>query len=156
MKYCVFALFCALFGCTHTTPEPILFGPPYQVTVNGYKGDNLMEPFFTRDGKYLFFNNLNSPPEDTNLHWALRKDDKTFDYKGEIAGIATTDIEGTPSMDNSNNLYFVSTRSYSTNFSTIYVASFKDGIATNVRLVEGISKKQPGVVNYDVEVNASG
>jgi hypothetical protein len=156
MKYCFFGFFCALFACTHTTPEPILFGAPHQVTVNNYDGTNLMEPFFSRDGKYLFFNNLNSPPEDTNLHWATWKDEKTFDYKGEISGIATTDIEGTPSMDNSNNLYFVSTRSYSTTHSTIYVASFKDGVATSVKLVEGISKNLAGIINFDVEVNASG
>ncbi len=156
IKYFVFGLFCWIFGCTHTTPEPILFGPPSPVTVNAYKGANLMEPFFTRDGKYLFFNNLNSSPEDTNIHWATRKDDKTFDYKGEVSGIATTAIEGTPSMDNSNNLYFVSTRDYATTLSTIYSASFQNGVATNVALVEGISKKQPGIVNFDVEVNASG
>jgi hypothetical protein len=156
MKYWIFCIFCALFACTHTTPEPILFGPPYQVTMNNYKGTHLMEPFLTRDGKYLFFNNLNSPPEDTNLHWATWKDEKTFDYKGEISGIATTDIEGTPSMDNSNNLYFVSTRSYSTTLSTIYVATFNNGVATNVNLVEGISRKQAGIINFDVEVNASG
>ncbi len=156
MKYWFFAPFYALFACSNTTPEPVLFGPPYQVTMNNYKGTHLMEPFFTRDGKYLFFNNLNGPSEDTNLHWATWKDEKTFDYKGEISGMATTDIEGTPSMDNSNNLYFVSTRSYSVTLSTIYVATFKDGMVTNVKLVDGISRNQPGIINFDVEVNASG
>ncbi len=156
-KYCVFALFWAFFGCTHTIPEPILFGPPNAVTVTNYKGSDLMEPFFSRDGKYLFFNNLNTPAEDTNLHWAtVTKDQKIFDYKGLIGGLATTDIEGTPTMDNSNNLYFISTRNYASTLSTIYTATFKDGVASNVTLVEGISKKQAGVVNFDVEVNASG
>jgi Tol biopolymer transport system component len=159
MKNRIFTAFCAvfgLFGCSQTTPEPILFGPPYAVTVAGYPGSNLMEPFFSRDGKYLLFNNLNSAPEDTNLYWATRKDDKTFEYKGEVIGVATTYIEGTPSMDKLNNLYFVSTRKYDSTLSTIYVASFKDGVASNVILVEGISKKQAGIVNFDVEVNASG
>src|SRR3954469_15448434 len=102
MKYSLFAIFWAVFivmGCSSTIPEPILFGPPYVVAVTGYKQSNLMEPFFTRDGKYLLFNNLNNPSENANLHWAVRKDDKTFEYKGEISGVATSFVEGTPSMD---------------------------------------------------------
>jgi len=44
-----------------------------------------MEPFITRDGRYLLFNNSNDPLVDTNLHYAERIDDLTFAYRGEIA-----------------------------------------------------------------------
>jgi hypothetical protein len=150
-----FGTFLVFFGCSETTPEPVLFGAPVAVTINKYSG-NLMEPFFSRDSKYLFFNNLNRAPENTNLHWATRKDDKTFDYQGEIAGVNTDDIEGTPSMDNTNNFYFVSTRNYATLLSTIYVGTFSNGTVTNVSLVPGISMNQAGTVNFDVEINTSG
>src|SRR5271165_5762887 len=59
------------------------FGAPQRVTIRGYDGHS-MEPFLTRDGRYLMFNNLNDPKENTNLHYAERKDDLTFEYKGEI------------------------------------------------------------------------
>jgi hypothetical protein len=41
-----------------------------------------MEPFLTRDGNFLFFNNSNDPKVDTNLFWASRIDDLTFSASG--------------------------------------------------------------------------
>ena len=79
-------------GDTNQGPE---FDQPIKVTVNGYSG-NLMEPFLSRDGNILLFNNLNSLPENTNLHWATKINDTTFQYKGEIAGVNTTELEGVP------------------------------------------------------------
>src|ERR1700704_4977085 len=74
------------------------FGEPIKVTVNGYSG-NLMEPFLSRDGTILLFNNLNGLPENTNLHWATKINDTTFLYKGEISGVNTTFLEGVPTLD---------------------------------------------------------
>jgi len=96
---------------------------PQRVAILGYDGD-AMEPFFSRDGEYLFFNNSNDPHVNTNLHWAVRVDDLTFPYKGEIGGVNTAALEGVPSMDRSNNFYFVSTRSYNQTASTIYRGIF--------------------------------
>jgi len=53
-----------------------------------------MEPFITRDGRYLLFNNSNDPSVDMNLHYAERIDDLTFAYRGEIAGVNTPSLEG--------------------------------------------------------------
>lgn len=89
------------------------------MTLRGYQGD-AMEPFLTKDGRYLLFNNRNEPPENTNLLLAERLDDLHFAYKGEIKGVNTPALEGVPSMDESDNLYFVSTRSYAQTFSTLY------------------------------------
>jgi len=83
-----------------------------------------MEPFLSRDGKYLFFNNSNDPRVNTNLHWATRIDDLTFQYKGEIQGVNTNALEGVPSMDRNSVFYFVSNRSYDQTASTIYRALF--------------------------------
>ena len=133
----------------------IEFTVPVKVIVTGYNG-NMMEPFISRDGNTLLFNNLNAAPENTNLHWATRVNDSTFEYKGEVTGVNTTDLEGVPSLDQTGELYFVSTRNYVTTLSTLYQSGFANGIATNVRLVEGLSKMQAGWLNFDVEVSADG
>ncbi len=131
------------------------FGVPQRVTIRGYNG-HAMEPFLTRDGNYLMFNNLNEPQENTNLHYAERKDDLTFEYKGEIKGVNTRSLEGVPSMDEEGMLYFVSPRSYDKTLSTLYRGRFKDGSVDGVELVPGVSRRQPGIVNFDVEISADG
>src|SRR5277367_2710139 len=87
------------------------FKTPEDVTIKGYAGE-AMEPFLTRDGRLLLFNNRNDASENTNLHWAEKIDDLTFSYKGEIPGVNTPALEAVPSMDRDRMLYFVSTRSY--------------------------------------------
>lgn len=137
-------------------PNPVIeFGQPIRVEMIGYTG-NIMEPFLTRDGSTLLFNNLNGLPENTNLHWAAKINDSTFQYNGEIAGVNTADLEGVPTLDNAGNLYFVSTRDYATTLSTLYQCNFSNGTATNVQLVNGVSKLQASWVNFDVEVSADG
>jgi hypothetical protein len=131
------------------------FHSPEDVEVTGYSGD-VMEPFLTRDGRYLLFNNRNTPPVNTNLHWAARVDDLTFSYRGEIQGVNTDALEGVPSLDQDGNLYFVSTRSYPQSWSTIYRARFRDGVANPTELVEGVSRLKPGWVNFDAEISADG
>jgi hypothetical protein len=125
------------------------------VTIRGYAGD-AMEPHITRDGRFLLFNNSNQPPADTNLHYAERIDDLTFQYRGEIAGVNTTALDAVPTTDRAGNLYFVSTRSYPQTFSTIYTGKFADGRVSGLRLVPGVSRGQPGMVNFDVEVSPDG
>lgn len=149
-----------LSGCstdrkTDNTTKIIEFGDPVKININGYNG-NVMEPFLSRDGTMLLFNNLNSAPENTNLHWATRINDSSFEYKGEITGVNTIDLEGVPSLDEAGNLYFVSTRNYANTLSTLYQCNFYNGTATNVQLISGLSKLQAGWVNFDEEVSADG
>lgn len=131
------------------------FRNPEPVTIRGYN-DHAMEPFITRDGRYLFFNNSNDPTVNTNLHYAQRIDDLTFEYKGEIAGVNTPALEGVPTMDRDGGFYFVSTRSYKETLSTVYRGRFSRGVVSDVELVPGISEKKPRHVNFDAEVSASG
>jgi hypothetical protein len=49
------------------------FKAPQIVTIRGYQ-DDAMEPFLSRDGKILFFNNLNEPSVNTDIHYAVRID----------------------------------------------------------------------------------
>jgi hypothetical protein len=131
------------------------FKDPEAVSILGYDG-NAMEPFITRDGRYLFFNNLNDPSVDTKLHYAKRIDYITFEYLGEIRGVNSPKLEGVPTMDLNNNLYFVSTRNYDETLSTIYRGRFDDGNVSEVEIVPGIPPKKPLFVNFDVEVSTDG
>ena len=131
------------------------FGEPQRVTLRGYQ-DDAMEPFVTKDGRYLLFNNRNDPRIDTRLHFAERIDDLTFDYRGEIRGVNTSALEGVPSLDRLGNLYFISTRSYKESLSTLYQGRFDDGQVSGVRIVGGVSRRQPGIVTFDAEVSADG
>jgi hypothetical protein len=110
----------------------------------------------TRDGRYLFFNNSNASSVDTNLHYADRIDDLTFEYRGEIAGVNTPALDAVASMDRAGRFYFVSTRSYSDTLSTIYSGSFTAGVVDNVALVRGVSGEHLGQVTFDAEISADG
>lgn len=136
-------------------PSYTAFKNPRKVTIRGYDA-HAMEPFLSRDGKILFFNNLNKPIVITNLHWAERIDDLTFEYKGEVGGTNTDKLEGVPAIDTQGNFYFVSVRSYGETFSTIYRGKWNDGTVSDVQLVSGVSTKKPGIVNFDVEVTPDG
>jgi hypothetical protein len=116
-----------------------------------------MEPFVSRDGRFLLFNNSNDPSVDTDLLYARRGDDALhWVYAGPVAGVNTTALEGTPTMDRDNRLFFVSTRSYAKTACTIHSAQFDAGTASKVELVDSICRHEPGVVNFDVDVDASG
>lgn len=148
------------FGCEPEKHEPIPpenteFGQPLRVNVNGYSG-HIMEPCLSRDGNTLLFNNLNEPTENTNLHWATRINDSTFQYNGELSGVNTPYLEGVPALDNAGKFYFVSTRNYLDSLSTIFQSDYSNGIVSNIKLVNGISKLKPGWVNFDVEISADG
>ena len=80
---------------SQATPQPVM--------IRGYAGE-AMEPHLTRDRRFLLFNNLNQPPTDTNLYYAERIDDLTFQFRGEIAGANTASLEGTPTIDRLGNV----------------------------------------------------
>jgi hypothetical protein len=131
------------------------FSNPEPVEIVGYTG-HAMEPFISHDGRYLLFNNLNDPRENTDLHWAERITATSFRYGGKVEGANTKALEGVPTLDRNGMLYFVSTRSYGETLSTIYRAKFQAGRASDVQLVEGLSLKKPGIVNFDVEISPDG
>ena len=56
-------------GRSLAAPDYTGFGPARVVTIQGYSGD-AMEPFITRDGRFLIFNIRNDPPERTDLFYA--------------------------------------------------------------------------------------
>lgn len=146
---------CGMSAARDRSREYMGFSDPQRVTIRGYDGD-AMEPFITRDGRYLLFNNSNDPAVNTDLHYARFVDDLTFQYVGEIAGVNTPSLDGVATVDRHGNLYFVSTRRYATTFSTLYRGRFVDGRVVDVELVDSISEKKPGRVTFDVEVSEDG
>lgn len=126
-----------------------------EVTITGYSG-SAMEPFVSRDGRYLLFNNSNDPATNTDLFYALRKNDFEYVFAGPLRRVNTPALEGTPTMDRTGKLLFVSTRSYAQTSCTIYWAQFKAGGVSAPRLVDSICLHQPGVVNFDVDITPDG
>jgi hypothetical protein len=151
------ALILLLAGCRHDPPARSLlsFTDLRKIEISGYSG-HAMEPFLSPDGEILLFNNLNSAPENTNLHWSRRVDDFTFTYEGEIVGVNTEHLEGVATLDESGTLYFVSLRDYDQTLGSIYKGSFSDGVVTGLTQVSGFSKNIPGWLNFDVDVDRTG
>lgn len=153
--------FFVLNSCSDTVTDQLLvtnsitFGLPQKVTVIGYS-DHLMEPFISRDGSTLFFNNLNTTDVNTNLHYATKISNTSFEYKGEVSGVNTEYLEGVPTVSSAQKLYFVSERNYTTTFEMVYEGDFINGLVSNIRAVPNISKNQIGWVNFDVEVSSDG
>jgi|HubBroStandDraft_6_1064221.scaffolds.fasta_scaffold32052_2 hypothetical protein len=143
------------------------FANPEMVQILGYDdnqghSNDAMEPFISRDGNFLFFNNSNSAAA-TNLFWATRIDDVTFQYQGQIGGEVNSSgpLDAVASMDSNGTLYFITTRSYSSTgaagyLSTIYSGPFTNGAVTTVNPTPGVAAPRLGLLNFDAEISADG
>jgi hypothetical protein len=128
------------------------FGSAAEAVVQGYNG-HIMEPFITRDGQRLYFNNLNSQPENTNLHWATRTGEGVFQYQGLLRGVNTPALDAVPSVDGCNRFYFISTRSYFQNLRTIYVGTLMQDSVAGVRSLAGsVVPAAAGTLMFDAEI----
>ncbi|TXI47887.1 MAG: hypothetical protein E6Q50_12515 [Lysobacter sp.] len=155
----VFALALCGGGCATDTgaAESVsyLYADPRPVAMDGYDGD-VMEPFLTRDGRYLIFNNSNHPSVDTNLHYAERVDDARFRYKGEVRGANTAKLDAVATMDRDGVFYFVSLREHEKTRDSIFRGAFRDGTLSGVEAVPGISRKKALSINFDVDISPDG
>lgn len=140
---------------TGSSSDYTAFSNATLVAINGYTGD-AMEPFISKDGKYLFFNNRNDPSINTDIYYAARMNDQTFTFLGPVTGVNSPELDAVASLDTLGNFYFVSTRSYATTLSTIHSGQFSGGTVGNVALVPGVSLQQAGRVNFDAEISANG
>src|SRR3989442_15286970 len=105
----VIAALLVLAACSNAPTVPLddpEFGEPKRVTIAGYSGD-AMEPFLTRDGSILLFNNRNDPPSETDLHWAERIDDLNFVYRGKLQGANSAGLDAWTAVEETVNIYFV-------------------------------------------------
>ena len=141
-------------GASGLPADPDPFTNPRPVALVGYAGV-AMEPALSPDGQTLLFNDSNAPGADTNLHWATRVDDLTFDYRGPVTAANSNVLDGVPSLDLAGNLYFVSLRSYAQTNATVYRSQFAGGVATEPILVPGLTSVFPWVI-FDAFISADG
>ncbi len=154
---CLLSVFFIINKHAATQPEPVFkgFGKAELVTVNGYTED-IMEPFISRDGKTLYFNNSNATGVNTEILSADRQPDGAFMYRGPVPGVNSPVLDGVATMDDAGWFYFVSVRSYDKDQCTIYRGRMKNGTVTGVAAVPGVSEKIPGHVNFDVDITPDG
>jgi len=114
------------------------FGPEIKVTINGLTFD-AMEPFISSDGNTLFFNSLNSGGN-TNLYYATKVNDSTFNYAGLVGGAynpGTAHLDAVASLDSLNNFFWVSTRNYPTQMENLHRGIYANGNVSNITRVYG-------------------
>lgn len=135
--------------------SPAAFTQPKRVTLLGYT-DSAMEPFVSPDGRYIFFNNSNAADTNTNLRYAERVDDLTYQYRGPIRGANSGALDGVPSMDRNGVLYFISLRTAAATQASVYRGQFADGALTGVELVQGIAPNSIAMLDFDASISPDG
>ena len=160
-------------------PATPSFDNPRRVEILGYSG-HAMEPFISRDGTTLFFNNLNADrledgsENDTNIHFATRNDAYTFQYMGLVVGASEdtvpgkNELEGVASLDQNNRFFFIRTTDYLTAESpnylkSIFMGNYGNGNVIDLQALENFNSDRPpgqtpmpGELVFDVEVDSSG
>ncbi len=130
------------------------FSNPEIVTINGYNGD-MMEPFISRDGTYLFFNDR-GPARD--IYYATFTNETTFEYVGPITSINTAAVDGVATMDGTNTFFYVSTANYNPpiTYDTLYTGTWDGSTVNGSTPVTGLAITTPGFINFDIEVSPDG
>jgi hypothetical protein len=131
------------------------FSNPEKVTVTGYSSD-IMEPFISRDGAFLFFNDNGNSKD---IFYATYVNATTFQYVGPVTAINTTAVEGTPTLDVANNFYYISTANYNNppgTYDTLYSGTWNGSTVTGSTALSGLASTTPGFIDFDIEVSRDG
>jgi hypothetical protein len=134
------------------------FGSPRKVRIDGWDG-SAMEPFLSSDGRWLFFNNRNDPAADTDIYYAERTGEDAFRFVGPVLGVNQSPpvLDAVPSMDDAGNLFFISTRSYTSTLRTLHMGHFAAGRVDAPRLVAGdFPRLEAGWLVMDAEIGRRG
>lgn len=170
-----FALGLILFGCKNTPNTESTSGgcfshfgnntewsAPVEVTINGYS-QNAMEPKPSFDQVVLFWNDKPATDNQMNIHYAIKDGSGVYQYKGTLTGtVDASFLDGVPSVDLNGQFYFVSTRSYSTDFHTIFggLAQVIAGPALQINSVAAadavVSAGVNGTLDMDADVTWDG
>jgi hypothetical protein len=146
---------CGSNGPPPSAPStPAAFGNPEPVTINGYSGD-VMEPFISRDGVYLFFNNAGGTT-DKDLFFATYVTSTTFQYQGAISAINSPTVDGAPTVDSGDRLYYVSLATYGTDLTTVHSGLWNGSTVIGSAPLSSLTITTPLVLYFDVESDPSG
>lgn len=148
-----------IIACSETETPPAApsnFENPTAIAIDGYNS-HAMEPFVSKDGTLLFFNNPTEGTIDANIHYASYVNPTTFKYEGLLPGVNTLELEGVPSMDALGNFYYTSLATYALNSLSIYRGSYSNGVVTGATAIDqNLTKNQPGMVDMDAVISDDG
>ncbi len=134
------------------------FSTEIEVTINDLSFD-AMEPFISPDGKYLFFNNLNDGIN-TKLYYAIKVNDSTFNYAGELTGTnqtTTPHLDAVADMDSNGNFYWTSTRNYPAELENLFHGTFNAESVSDIERVKGdFNMNIPGWLVMDHGISLDG
>ena len=150
MRRFVFAVFC-LFA---TAAPAMAGGEPKPVHIEGY-ADEAMEPFISRDGRFLFFNTRNDPGANTNIHFA-EASGEDFIYRALLPGTISYALDGTPTMSSDGRFCFVSPRDYRRALVSVFCGMFDGERVNNVVPQSTLPGEKLGRLIFDVELAADG
>jgi hypothetical protein len=126
---------------------------PEPVRIEGY-ADEAMEPFLSRDGKFLFFNTRNDAAN-TNIHFA-EATDKGFAYRGVLYGTISFDLDGVPTMAADGRFCFVSPRDYRRTRVSVLCGDFDGKKVKDTLPQPTLATERMGRLIFDVELSADG
>lgn len=141
---------------TATSTTDTAFDSPEKITIIGYSG-NAMEPFISRDGVYLFFNNAGGLTG-KDLFYATFISETTYQFQGAITAINTTAVDGVPTMDTAYTFYYVTTANYNPpdSYDTLYRGTWNGNTVTGSTALTGLALTTPGIIAFDIEISADG
>ena len=145
------AVIAAALAATDLNAAP---GAPAPVRIDGYAGE-AMEPFVSRDGRFLFFNTRNDPGADTNIHFAAAEGDR-FLYLGVLGGTVSPDLDAVSTMSASRRFCFVSPREYRKTLNSVWCGRFDGTKVTSAASQTSLASARLGRLIFDVELSADG
>jgi len=125
------------------------------VVIEGY-ADEAMEPFLSRDGRFLFFNTRNDPGANTNLHYAVAADGSRFIYRGILYGTISYDLDAVATMSSDNRFCFVSPREYRRTRVSVLCGAFDGKRVNGTKPQQNMATDRVGRLIFDVELAADG
>lgn len=126
-----------------------------RVRIASYDGE-AMEPFVSRDGKFLFFNTRNDPGVDTDIHVAEVAFDGHFRYLGLLEGTRSTDLDAVATMSTAGQFCFISPREYRRTLISVFCGTFDGTKVVNATPQAGLATARLGRLIFDVEIAADG
>ncbi|MBN2165763.1 MAG: T9SS type A sorting domain-containing protein [Marinilabiliaceae bacterium] len=135
------------------------YGKEIKVTINGYNQNDAMEPLISSDGLILFFNNTNDGIN-TNLYYALKVNDSTFTFQGELNGTNQTTLphlDAVADMDESRHFIWTSTRNYPAKMNNLFQGKYVNGtVRDTCRVYGNFYKNITGWLTMDHGLSANG
>jgi Tol biopolymer transport system component len=129
---------------------------PEKVTILGYSSD-AMEPFISRDGKYLFFNNNAAASPKKDIFFAARVSDTVFQYKGPVTAVNSGEVDGVPTLDSGGRIYYVSIVNYTgAGGVTLYRGSWTGSTVTGITPMSGLTIPANLILYFDIDVSPDG